>query len=339
MIKKIEIRNYRNHVKQDVIFSPNVTSIIGSSYAGKSTIIRALRWVMTNKPAGDQFINWDAERTIVRVTFDNNIKIIRKKGKGINLYKLNKKEFKAFGNNVPSEISDLFNIAEINFQGQHDAPFWFCETAGEVSRQLNGIVNLEVIDKSLANIASKIRKTNAAIEIGEDRLTKLIEEHDIKTFIDHKDNDLKKIEFLNNDLFKKRSERSEMALLVNSIGNHARTIEKAQNKASDALSAVSAGDKYCKIRKDRIQLNNLINGINNQAAIADNAPPPFSAIIKKRKTLEKIFDECEAIAELLTKIKKVTKAEQDAWDKFDRLKKQMKKLIGDKCPLCQRPMK
>ena len=74
MINKIEIRNYSTNKKLDIEFGPNVTSLIGSSYAGKSAALRALKWNITNKPSGDNFINWDAEKTSVRITFDDNKK-------------------------------------------------------------------------------------------------------------------------------------------------------------------------------------------------------------------------------------------------------------------------
>jgi len=143
MISKIEIRNFSTHKKQDLEFSPNVTTITGSSFLGKSTILRAIRFVCMNRPTGDKFINWDADKTSVRLTIDKK-KIVRRKGKGNNSYTLDKQEYKAFGNDVPQPIANLVNMSDINFQGQHDAPFWFCETAGEVSRQLNAIINLEV---------------------------------------------------------------------------------------------------------------------------------------------------------------------------------------------------
>ena len=123
MIEKIEIKNFRAQEKQKIELGKGVTTIIGSSFIGKSTIIKAFKWAVRNKPAGDSVINWDADKAAVRITFDDGNKVVRRRGKNLNNYKLNKKVFTAFGNDVPSQISNLLNISEINFQNQFDAHF------------------------------------------------------------------------------------------------------------------------------------------------------------------------------------------------------------------------
>jgi len=195
MIEKIQIRYFRAHKKIDIEFSPFVNSIIGRNAAGKSTIIRAIRWVVKNKPSGNSVINWDSKKAAVRIIF-NKDKITRTRSKTINSYKLNGKEYKAFGNDVPEDIKKAFNLSDINFQGQHEAPFWFCESAGEVSRQLNSIVNLQVIDDTLSNISSGIRKAKTNIEIITDRLKDAEDDRTKLTFVKEMDKELSHIEFI-----------------------------------------------------------------------------------------------------------------------------------------------
>ncbi len=199
MINGIEIRNFRTHKKQNVVFGPGVTTIVGESFDGKSTIIRALKWVSLNKPAGDKMINWDAQEARVRVTVDSK-KVIRKKGK-TNSYKLSgrKDPFKAFGSDVPEPIQQLFNMSSINFQTQHEPPFWFCETPGEVSRKLNSIVNLEIIDLTLSNIASEITTTKISIKIITKRLEEAQEKKKSLSYAKEMNNDLKRVETLQKD--------------------------------------------------------------------------------------------------------------------------------------------
>ena len=157
MLTKLQIRNFRNHKRLDVPLSC-ITTIRGSSGAGKSALIGAFKWLATNQPSGNKFINWDAKQTAVRLQVDG-CDIRRKRTPTENKYQLDSKTFKAFGSSVPTPITNILNINHLNFQRQHLGPFWFRETAGEVSRQLNAIVNLDLIDSTLANLGKRQRQT------------------------------------------------------------------------------------------------------------------------------------------------------------------------------------
>ena len=72
MIDKAQLRGFRKHKKLNVEFGANVNSIVGSSYAGKSTLIRALDWCINNQPPGLNVINWDMDRAAVRLTISDH---------------------------------------------------------------------------------------------------------------------------------------------------------------------------------------------------------------------------------------------------------------------------
>ena len=86
-IKSLELKNFQSHKNLKIDFSPNVTSIIGPSDVGKSAIIRALRWIVFNRPAGDAFIQHGTKQAEVIIQVEKDT-IIRTKGKE-NLYKIN----------------------------------------------------------------------------------------------------------------------------------------------------------------------------------------------------------------------------------------------------------
>jgi exonuclease SbcC len=170
MLERLRIKNFQAHSKLDVDFDPRVTCIVGSSDTGKSSIIRALLWLVTNKPSGKDFIRNGESSCSVRLECDGN-KITRTRGSD-NTYKLNKDEFHSFGNNVPEAIQHEIKLGDINFQGQHDSPFWLNDSAGQVSRNLNQIVDLGIIDESLTNIGSAVRKAKTTHEVNNKRLDK-----------------------------------------------------------------------------------------------------------------------------------------------------------------------
>lgn len=172
MIEYIEIRNFQAHKKLRIDFDEPITTIIGSTDSGKSAIIRALVWVITNKPGGDSFIRHGKNKCSVEIGLENGHAVQRIRGKKENTYILDGKVFNAIKTDVPEEMKKIFNISENCIQQQHDPIFWFSSSAGEVARKLNLIVNLDIIDFTLSQILSK-QKT-AKIEF--DLLQQMVKE-------------------------------------------------------------------------------------------------------------------------------------------------------------------
>lgn len=168
MFNKLQIRNFRKNVSLDIDLD-QITVLVGSNAQGKSSLVGAIKWLCFNSPAGTDFIHWGKDYALVRL-LDTKNTITRKRSKTDNYYRLNNQKLKAMGSNVPEPISKVLNISELNFHRQQAGPFWFRETAGEVSRQLNAIVNLDLIDTTLSNLDKLKRENNAEKNVVESRI-------------------------------------------------------------------------------------------------------------------------------------------------------------------------
>ena len=158
MIERLQLRDFQKHELFRVTLDPHVTTIVGPSNAGKSSVIRAVQWAILNNLRSDRFIRHGAKTAEVKIRVDGH-DITRSRSKdGDNTFHMDDQEFRSFGNGVPEPISRMLNVDEgINFQRQHDPVFWFSETAGQVSRNLNGIVDLAIIDQTLFNLNTRLR--------------------------------------------------------------------------------------------------------------------------------------------------------------------------------------
>ena len=163
MLKKLLIKNFQAHKHLQINLSPTITTIVGRSDVGKSAIYRAIRWIATGLPKGNDFIRWGEKTTSVILKVDNH-KVIRRKGSS-NIYELDGNQYKALRTDIPEDIKKTLNLAPINFQSQFDSPFWFAESAGEISRQLNAIVDLSLIDTSIKKAISKTRENKSLISV------------------------------------------------------------------------------------------------------------------------------------------------------------------------------
>ena len=95
MIKSIHLKNFQSHKDTLIEFDQGVNVIVGQSDVGKSAILRAIAWVCTNKPSGDEFISSWADSTSIKIKTDN-CTVIREKGKGVNQYILKQGKGKDF---------------------------------------------------------------------------------------------------------------------------------------------------------------------------------------------------------------------------------------------------
>src|SRR5512133_726261 len=155
MIKSLAILNFQSHEKSKLDFSPGVNVIVGSSDSGKTAIIRALRWIIWNRPSGDSIrSNWGGATNVLLETEEGIIRRAKDKTDQYELKLQGGKDlvFKAFGTSVPQEIADFLNINEINLQGQLDAPFLLSESPGAVALHFNKVARLDKIDTGLQNI-------------------------------------------------------------------------------------------------------------------------------------------------------------------------------------------
>lgn len=348
-LEKIQIRNVGTNEKLDVALSPQVTTIVGKSYIGKSWLLRALRLVALNKPAGDSYINWDDDKNIakVRLSIDGGKKVMRTRGhkQSVNSYKLSgkKKPYTAFGNSVPKDIAELLNLSEINFQGQHSTkenriPFWFCETAGEVSRQLNSIVNLELIDKTLANIDSKKRKTNTVIELTEKALAKAIQEKKDLLYVEDLDKDLKNVERLQKRYEQDVRDFSTINEKVQRYINIHILAKRAGEQASDGLKAISVGKSYLKIADSTERLYKLVESGQDSQNILKNKPPSFQPLERLKEKNERINKQVYLLDTIIEDVenRRIQKCQTEKILKT--LTKELEETVGKRCPLCGRPM-
>jgi DNA repair protein SbcC/Rad50 len=181
MIKDLTIINYQSHLNSRFSFYPGVNAIVGVSDSGKSSVFRSLKLVLQNRPLGLSYHSNFAKKedpTEVYITVQNDkttkqVGRIRSEDRNEYVVEGFAEPFVAFGTEVPEEVFKILNISDINCQFQMDSPFLFSETPGAAARYLNKIVNLDKIDITLQNIASKKRQNESEIKFNQGRLVEL----------------------------------------------------------------------------------------------------------------------------------------------------------------------
>jgi exonuclease SbcC len=162
MIKELFIKNFQSHKRTELEFDPGVNIIIGSSDSGKTAILRAIRWLVYNRPTGDSFrSNWGGETKVTLFTDDAHIIRVRDKD---NKYILGDSNFEAVKTDVPKEVQNALNLSNINLQQQLDPPFLLSDTPGAVAQHFNKVANLDKIDLGLQNVNRWISQISKVLE-------------------------------------------------------------------------------------------------------------------------------------------------------------------------------
>lgn len=256
MLEELHLINFQAHRKFTIKFDPRITTVIGTNDVGKSAILRALSWLCTNRPAGEEFRTWDTDKTVVRLKVDGHV-IRRRRGKS-NSYSLDSKEFRAFGSDVPAPIAKLLNITQDNFQNQFASSFWLSETPSQVGKNLNQIVNLGVIDDALSYIATENRKAKVAVEISTERLSTARDKKKGLVWILDANTALERIEKTEEELEILIGRRSVLTCLIKDVQTLEHTVSNARNKRTKGQEIVFLADAIQKLWKRLRRLEELL---------------------------------------------------------------------------------
>ena len=359
MIKKIQIQNFQSHKETTLRLDPGVNIIVGTTDSGKTSILRALRWVIWNRPSGDDFRSWWGGNTSVEVIINERnspepdkdfTSIIRSKSDKNNQYFLNGTDnvFKAIGTDVPQEVKDILNVSEVNLQRQLDSPFLLTETPGNVAKHFNKIAHLDIIDTSVSNISSWIRGINGEIKHQEKSLVELKEAK--KKF--------KYLKDMEKDVLFLEEKKEEIDKLYNDL-----------EKLSLLELKLSSNDQWIQIHTDEIavepELDDILSLFTKMKSLKEKQGTLYHIRVKLVKLKNAITEGKELIKaesdvdEILTLYEdlRIAKSDQHKINKkikaadiiqssikleqlnLKRLENKMALNMPDVCPLCETKLK
>jgi len=189
MIHSISLKNYMSHADTVLELHPGMNAFIGESRAGKSTVIRAVRETLENAVPVRHISRWARSRTKkgeMSIAGRMEISIATSKGSVTrfrdskeNGYNVNGSPLLANKTAVPQEVSDTLNLVpDLNFAMQHDPHFFLSWSPPVISRYLNGLCGMEIMDNAIAiaiSLRNGTRKELDALEVDQEKHSKALE--------------------------------------------------------------------------------------------------------------------------------------------------------------------
>jgi DNA repair exonuclease SbcCD ATPase subunit len=353
MIASIHLKNFQSHKDTYMEFDPGVNVIVGSSDSGKTAIIRALYWVINNKPDGAAFCShWGGPTEVIIKAAgppgQAPVEIKRLRTKTKNEYHMGGEVFKAFGHGVPEPIRKALALGAINMQRQLDKHFLISNTAGEVAQTLNETVNLNIIDEAQAGVAKRIRNIQQDIKTEEQRGEELAEELKGYEYIG-------RAEALIQGLEGKEAAKNAVVAEIASLGakiselavNHKalknthetlKYIDRIVVLENKAMAVTGVGEK-------RGALTRLLEQIHKAERRARNAghllpaEEKVNTLLKETPHIKELIHRGASLEGFILNILQKQKTLKAIETELNGLTTEFNKLMPDVCPLCGRGSK
>ncbi len=333
MIDQLKIRNFQRHDRLSLELDPRITAITGPSDAGKSSVLRAFRWLALNRPRGEGFVREGTPGAAVRLKVDGRRLERRKKGTD-NSYTIDGKVLRSFGADVPEQVQDVLKLGEVNFSGQHDPPFWFSLTPGEVGRQLNEIVDLGEIDRVTAELASRSRRAKAEVEVVESRLEESEGELEGLAYVPELEEELKGLEAEREEAARRTALHAHLSERLAKAMEHRDRAESLRVAASGGLRAVSLGSAAVEAKGEADELESLLSEAVRLKDVASSEAPGLcgiDALLDRAKLRRREEEELsEMLDELIDQKGRTEKLYNGLVDARERLDEE----TGGICPVC-----
>ncbi len=330
------LKSFQCHEHKVIEFDQHVSVIIGPSDEGKSSILRALRWAATNQPSGNEFIGRFGQAPYAQVVLHADGRRVGRRRGAKNLYRLDGQIFAAFGTRVPPAISELLNVGEENFQGQHDSPYLLTMSPPEVARSLNDIVNLGLIDRTLTNAAKLVRRTNTEVQVSEERLKQATERKDSYSWGVELDKDVTAAQDAHDRLAMAHQKADSLRQAASDVVNKAVVAQTCRRLSEAILGILKVGQEWHEISGKAIRLRELFGKIRTLTTKVNKLAPDLSELKRMWEAYESARRRQRELNSIALGMSQLNHEIEYATVQLTGLRKEIQKLTGGLCPVCQR---
>lgn len=327
MIEEIRIKNFQAHESAMYRLSP-VTTFVGRSDKGKSAILRALRWVVTNTPRGNGFVREGQSTCKVGVKVDNRI-VLRTRATSKNAYTLDGEELKAFGAGTPDVVDEVFAMSPASFQGQFDGPFWLTLSGGQLADKLNQIADLQLLTKMVSSAGKKVKENKTDLKAHESILENAKAEISFHEWAVDAKKDLENLDALYEQIRTKQQS-------AHSLQQQLHAVQDAQDvlRNPSVADAIKATETLRDAAQRVQQLQHSLHTLQDADLIAkkpslEPAMEALEVIIQYRDNVQELHDLVQTVAQASAAVENATAIENELREQHSSIQL---------CPTCEQPL-
>lgn len=296
----ITLTDFQAHESTAITVVKNFACIVGPTNAGKSSIVRATRWLLYDSLRGQRFIRAGQSSASVKLKF-TDVEIERSKGKTGNRYRLDATWFDTIGVGTPPEVVKALKIplmqidkdtsTELNVSMQLHPQFLVLDTDSLKAKFLNALTGGHILDAAVRETNRRIRelesesaRTKADLEATSTELKKYdgLERREVELLA--LDTHLVRMEILMERSLKLSEIRSKLTSIRSTKAKVQKQLDLIPNgdyskvvaKVSNLESLLEAAERIRRIRATRIDVEhrkiNCVNQLNELKAKFLNLP-------------------------------------------------------------------
>lgn len=333
-MNKLVLKNYQGHVDTTIVLGKTLTTLTGSTNAGKSTIPRAIRFVNNNKPSGTNFIHKNTQ--CASVIIDDSIEHHRTLMQ--NWYVTpdgtpEGKIHKALRTNVPEEVTNALKLGEVNFQAQHDPLFLISQTPGKRAQELSTLIDLESAHKALKYLSSTKAKAKANIDVTLKSIDIKNAEVEALAGIHEADKALNKLEVKEAAITKLTTEVDTIKRALHEVQAAKKVISELPDDSAlpDLQALIQAHQSYNNDVNDLYELQKVITAIK---AAREQLQWNPNKLINKLKAFMKLNNEYKKIKASVASVEICREKVRTSKEEEAAAQAEIEAYKGSECPLC-----
>lgn len=186
-IEELELIDFQTHKRTIIKFDPHFNVMVGSTRSGKSSVVRALDFLLYNNWYED-YQRFDTKETTVNAKLSNGRLLSRIKSSHINKASItdgtNTQRFEAFGTSLPAEIIATMGVIPIeignkdpilaNVANQDDPLFLLYATGTDRTKVLSRLSGLHWLDYALKDLNADRRTKSGETQFLQDANVQLL---------------------------------------------------------------------------------------------------------------------------------------------------------------------
>lgn len=342
MIQQISLKGFQSHIDSLFNLGTGLNVITGPSDAGKTAIIRAVRWVAFNEPQGEAFVNESVGSAEVKLFLADGTIITKTRKKSKTSYLIQADETDDGSlfekSEVPLEVKRLLGIekhsfgdfeAALNFSFQLDAPFLISETASAGAKVLGKLAGTESVDLAIKGVSKDTHATRSMRSQAEkdmERITGSLLEYqhidDAQQMLETAEMILEQVEtskskFDNLKEYKHQYELVQERIIkyfstlerlahVPALEEDLKDIEKSQQRYDQLLQLYSDGHRFqerINVLGQDLEKYQELDAANETLRQTETAAERLSTIIFLRQSYQKYSHDVKSAEHVLEKVK------------------------------------
>jgi exonuclease SbcC len=364
-LTSLTLENFQSHEKSVFNFDKGLNVIVGLSNSGKSSLSRALQFILMGSPWDKSWVRFGSKYCKIILETNTGVTVVREKGEGKNRYILTlpnqeSQTFDSFGVGVPEAIQQALNIHEVQINNteslnlnvalQHDSLFLLSSVPSVRARILGKLSGADVLDSAIQSINRDKRQTTAEKQSKELELVELQAQVDklapIEVFSDQISNIEQELSSL--DLAGQRVE------CIRSLFERVKELKQvwmAETEKETLLVNVDLSfigqlaqrvDKISKIRafySRIVHLNYTFEKQNKLQALLDPVDlSVISVLAEKASNLKRVKDLLVRISRNQIELSGKTRELEQVKQKYNEAKEQYSEMLkkAGVCPICNR---